>query len=40
VPRVEITGDEQLANRIRTELRSVEVVAIEPPDAGHAYDVP
>jgi uncharacterized protein (TIGR02996 family) len=37
--RVEIAGDEQLANRIRGELRGVEVVEIEPPDLGHGYQV-
>jgi hypothetical protein len=38
--RVEIAGDEQLAHRIRTDLRGVQVVAIEPPDLGHTYAVP
>jgi uncharacterized protein (TIGR02996 family) len=35
--RVEIAGDEQLANRLRTELRGVEVVTVDPPDRGQSY---
>jgi uncharacterized protein (TIGR02996 family) len=37
--RVEIAGGDQLTNRIRGELRGVEVVAIEPPDPGQLYQI-
>jgi hypothetical protein len=37
--RVEIAGGEQLASRIRSELRGVDVVTIEPPDPGQLHTV-